>query len=528
MSLAVLPKVPNLKLALIDLGTNSLRFDIYRVGEGESPVRLHREKMMVRLGEEVFLTGQLTRGAQMRTLQAMRRFRTLADRFGVNRVVAFGTCTLREAGNSPQFLEEIRTQTGITVQVISGEQEAKLIALGVLSLDPRAIGKVALVDIGGGSTEITVCEARQILHSSSFELGTARLQQLFFHRGGSPVGPYRLSSVRALREHIRSAVLAKFVREEWPKVNLVLGSSGTIRMLADVAFEATGKKSFRRSFLRKLIARMSLMSVPQIKAIPGMSDKRADMAMVGAVLLEECAVALGAKQIVPSRFALRDGMLIDQIRRIWAENRLDATLEVFPLFEKACRLGCRESDLKLLVANAERLFTGLQKLHGLPARWRDLLLMAVIFRDTGWVVSPIDYEEHSYYIVKHAELPVTAPWETEFVAQLCLLHDQVKFEVPSFSKSDRPKESRRAFLILHALMQILNALDPVHQEKVLLSEARVTAARIHLIVSSGIGADLARIRLEPRRPRIEKVLGKGLLLGSAEPESADRVDKFLS
>jgi exopolyphosphatase/pppGpp-phosphohydrolase len=299
-------------------------------------------------------------------------------------------------------------------------------------------------------------------------------------------------------------------------------------MLADVAFEATGKKSLRRSFLRKLVARMSLMTVSQIAAIPGMSSKRADMALVGAILLEECAVALGAKQIVASRYALRDGMLIDQIRRIWAENRLDATLDVFPLFEKACRLGCRESDLKLLVANAERLFSGLQKLHGLAPRWRDLLLIAVIFRDTGWVVSPIDYEEHSYYIVKHAELPVSAAWENEFVAQLCLLHDQVKFDLPAFSKSDRPKEARRAFVILHAFMQILNALDPVHQEKVLLSEARVTAARAHLVISSSIGADLARIRLEPRRERIEKVLGRGLILGSSEPELSERSEKLLT
>jgi exopolyphosphatase/guanosine-5'-triphosphate,3'-diphosphate pyrophosphatase len=160
-----------MRIAIIDLGTNSVRFDVHQIGPGRGIRRLHRDKLMIRLGQGVFTDGKLDSNAIRRTTQAFLGFRRIAKDLHVEKIVAFGTSALREAYDSEKFLARIYARTEIDVRVISGDEEAELIALGILSQESQARGKFALVDIGGGSTEISLCQGSRVLHASSFPSG---------------------------------------------------------------------------------------------------------------------------------------------------------------------------------------------------------------------------------------------------------------------------------------------------------------------------------------------------------------------
>jgi exopolyphosphatase/guanosine-5'-triphosphate,3'-diphosphate pyrophosphatase len=175
-----------MRIALIDLGTNAVRFDVVEVSPAGGVARLHRERLAVRLGEGVFKTGRLSHAAIGRTVAAFESFRKTCRTLNVERVTAFGTSALRDSANSEVLLTLLKRRTGIDVRVISGQEEARLIARGILAHEnPTAKGLVALVDIGGGSVEITLCRGRQIRRSTSFKLGLRDFNRFFlkrFHR----------------------------------------------------------------------------------------------------------------------------------------------------------------------------------------------------------------------------------------------------------------------------------------------------------------------------------------------------------
>ena len=162
-----------MRVAIIDLGTNSVRFDVHFLGESGKTRLLHREKLMIRLGQGVFLKGKMDPAAIQRAVEAMEHFRQIATSLRVRKLVAFGTSALREAADSNTLVETVKEETGIEIKVISGKEEAKFIAQGILANEKPPKGRYALVDIGGGSTEVSLARGREVLLGDSFPLGTA-------------------------------------------------------------------------------------------------------------------------------------------------------------------------------------------------------------------------------------------------------------------------------------------------------------------------------------------------------------------
>lgn len=299
------------RLAVIDLGTNSVRFEVYEVDEGGKATRVCRERLMLRLGQGVYAGGKLAPRAIQRTLKSFIRFEREAKKHNADRVIAFGTGVLRETPGAPKLVKEIRDQTGIDVRVISGLEEARLISKGVFANEKGLTGTYALVDIGGGSTEISVCHGKRVLRSASFPLGASRLHQVFL-KESPPRDDSAIDSIQALRDHARSVLCPHLRKERWPRVTRIVGSSGTIRMLAKVLSE--DGKSLRAKDLSALVAKMSTMTKHQLAMIPGIERNRADMILAGAVLLEEVMAALGATRARATEYSLRHGILEEESR----------------------------------------------------------------------------------------------------------------------------------------------------------------------------------------------------------------------
>jgi exopolyphosphatase/guanosine-5'-triphosphate,3'-diphosphate pyrophosphatase len=295
-------------LSLIDLGTNSIRLDLVALGP-DGPRRLHREKRMVRLGDGLFEDGRPSQEAVARVELALEDFAGLHQAYSVQRVRAVATAAMREAPNAAGLAADWEQRFGIHFEVISGAQEAALIARGVLAAEHPPAGAYALIDIGGGSVELSLCQGLRAQASCSLPLGANRLQQRCLRRQ-----PPLAGGVEALRRECREALNGPQGVAAWPRVREMIGSGGTVRALRKIAKAAKVKdQPFTLHFLRELSSRMERLDRTTLMHLPGMDAKRSDLILAGALVLEEACLALGATRIRATEATLRDGLLQDEL-----------------------------------------------------------------------------------------------------------------------------------------------------------------------------------------------------------------------
>ncbi len=494
------------RLGIIDLGTNSVRFDVHETLSRDTTKLLHREKLMVRLGENVFISGRLDSRACRRTLQALSSFKRRADELKVDKLVAFATSALRDASDSEQFIFKIRKTLGIEVHLISGKEEATLIAEGILSREKHPKNLFALVDIGGGSTEISVCRGKEILECDSFPLGVARLQQIFLRSIPPENGKV---SVKHLRGHIRTVLRATLKEEKWPKVPHIIGSSGTIRALGRMCKRNTGK-NIHPKWLEKLIRTMVPLNLDEIRNLPGMDPKRADLMLAGTLVLDECLRLLGADAATATEFSLRDGILDQELRLIEPTTR-SGRWDLEPYLEKAVRYGEDPRRVRWLVGSSIRLFRRLRPVHKLDDKWFPYFALGLMFRNTGRSISPTGYEHHSAYIVEHGELPLSESWEIEFVAQLCLHHSGTKANFEKFPFQKNGSKARgSSFAKILALIRIVDALDSAYPKRVEAERIEIKRRTVRIWLSHGDSTELALLRVQQKKALFEKVFGREL------------------
>jgi exopolyphosphatase/guanosine-5'-triphosphate,3'-diphosphate pyrophosphatase len=494
-----------MRVAIIDLGTNSVRFDVHSLAPSGKARLLHREKLMIRLGQGVFLKGRMDPAAIERTVEAMEHFRSIASGLRVRKIVAFGTSALREASDSAALVESVRKRAGIEVRVISGKEEAKFIARGVLANETLPKGRFALVDIGGGSTEISLCRGMDVIKGNSFPLGTARLQQLFLKRS-----PPREGSVKQVRDYVFNVLNAKLKQEKWSGADTILGSSGTVRAIARILDKKA--RSFSTKQLTNLVKQISKMTTTQLLEMEGMESKRVDMILSGAILLEEIALALGAKKIIATEFSLRDG-IIDEEKRL-ARSHKTSLLELHldDLVEHAHRFGGETGHLHHMAALAGELFTKLRPLHGLEDKWKIYLLSTILLRNCGQAISYGDRARHSAYIVKNLDVPSMDSWEHEFVAKLCFFIPDGKVEGKVVGGSARDRKAKAPFLKILALARVIDALDLGARTSLKVRRVSINAREAKIFFSGKATEGIEQLMMERKKKLFEQLFKRKLLL----------------
>jgi exopolyphosphatase/guanosine-5'-triphosphate,3'-diphosphate pyrophosphatase len=291
----------SLRVAVIDLGANAVRFDVHRLTP-EGSQRLHRERLAIRLGEGVFESRRLSSAAKVRALAAFQGFAGTCRELRVDKVTAVGTSALRTASDGMEFVARLKKETGITVRVITGAEEARLIAQAIVRGEEELKGLNALVDVGGGSSEITLVRGRRAGWSRSFDLGAIRLQERLA-KGDSP---------KDLRDHIRHWLEDAGPRGGWPRVKRLIGSGGTVRALLRLHQAREGDAEFTPRKLNRLVEEMAGLSLPRLLRLPGMDPKRADILLAGGIVLGGIAAALRAGKITATELGLREGILWEE------------------------------------------------------------------------------------------------------------------------------------------------------------------------------------------------------------------------
>ena len=309
-----------MKFAAIDIGSNSIKLVVVDAAASDSFAVLTREKETVRLGHETLLKGHLGRGAILSATDCIGRFRSIAEARGAERIVAIATAAVREANNAADFINAVEQKTGLKVEILSGIEEARLIGLAASHGCSAKDATTLNIDIGGGSTEISIFRDGLPLKLHSIRLGAVGLTERYFK--SDPPGA---EAVREMQFEIRAAVEhpARELHEcRWDSVT---GTSGTIlaigNTLRDWTSQAEAVINVRE--LAQLNASLAEMTIAERRSAARITLQRAEIIVAGGLILEGIMRALGIESLNTCEWALREGVIIDLLRA-WDVSRQDA------------------------------------------------------------------------------------------------------------------------------------------------------------------------------------------------------------
>jgi|RhiMethySRZTD1v2_1073278.scaffolds.fasta_scaffold02485_21 exopolyphosphatase / guanosine-5'-triphosphate,3'-diphosphate pyrophosphatase len=484
-----------MRLAAIDIGTNSVHMIVVRVREDLSFEVIDREKAMVRLGAGGLDGKALTAEAMNAALQALVKFKRLAQARQVDTVLAAATSATREARNGGEFLSRIERETGIRARVITGADEARLIhQAAVYGVDVGG-GRAVVIDIGGGSVEITLGTTGSIQFARSFKLGVIRLTERFVRSD-----PLSDRDERRMVKYIHDEVDRYCSQITAAGFDRVIGTSGTILSLGAVASTMSrgtlpaelrnlriGAKQIRR--LRKTSARLDL---EQRLLLPGLDPRRADLMVAGVVLVDTVLRRLGAQELTLCDLALREGLVLDYVRR---NKRGIARVDSIPDVRRrsAIELGERcnydAAHAQHIARLALALFDQTRSFHAMTDREREWLEYASLLHDIGGLISFVRHHRHSYYLIKNGDLRGFQPDEIEVIALVARYHRRGTPKRSHDEYAGLPSALRRTVRTLASILRVAESLDRSHGQVISSLELRDAGENIALRIQTATNAD---------------------------------------
>jgi exopolyphosphatase / guanosine-5'-triphosphate,3'-diphosphate pyrophosphatase len=476
------------KLASIDIGTNSVKLLVASVDEDGSLEVVARDKEMIRLGHETLAMGRLSPEAIAAGVTAIDRFARVARGQGAETVLAVATCAVREATNASRFVEEARERCGVSVEVLSGEEEARLITLALRSEFPASYDPIFVIDIGGGSTELVVSRGEEILFAESLELGTVRLSEAFVK--SDPISDEEYTE---LKEFIRERAGRAARRARRLGFQTCVGSSGTVQSLSLVQEASvqggpvpfSGHRFLSRKDLKKWNRVFRETSSKEKLKIAGLDPRRRDIILVGGMLVWRLLKESGAEGIVTGDRGLREGAILDFLAREGVTSVPGARDVRARSVDRLMRRGNVEMLHAARVAELSLdIFDQTHALHQLTEKERELLRYAAVLHDIGCYVGFSKHQRHSYYLIAHGDLMGFSAEEVETLASIARYHR---------GKGPRPRHDnwkrlgpwqRQVVLKLASILRIADGLDRSHRQIVERVECKVRARKVSLTVSA--------------------------------------------
>ncbi len=507
-----------MRLAAIDIGTNSVHMIVVQVRADLSFEVIDREKEMVRLGAGGLDGRALTQTSMDAALHVLSKFKRLAESHQVDHIVAVATSATREAENGGAFLKAIAHQTGIRAHVISGTEEARLIHLAAAYGLGLSRETAIAIDIGGGSVEITRGIGPNMELGQSFKVGVIRLTERFVKSD-----PLSKRDERKLVRHLGTELdeyLGTLAKAGYTRV---VGTSGTILSLGNVAAEMHGgertnavrnrrvpAKQLHR--LRKLLTSLDIQKRLQV---PGLDPKRADIAVAGVVLLDTILKRLGAQEISLCDLSLREGVVLDYIarhRKEIAQADLYPDVRARSVIELAERCNYWPEHAHQVARLSLMLFDRTRSIHGMTDREREWLEYASILHDAGVLISYERHHLHSYYLIKNGDLRGFEPAEVEAIALIARYHRRATPERRHVGYGDLPKKKRRQVRALSAMLRLAENLDRSHSQSMSSIEFydRGDDALLQLRTNSDAELELELWAAARNLGPLEEVIGKPL------------------
>lgn len=541
------------RFAAIDIGSNSCRIAIAEVQQHKLKI-LHEDREIVRLGDSVFETGLISPDAMANTIRALKRFQKSVVAQVVDRVRVVATSAMRDARNSDAFIAWVKSELGWTVEVISGLEEGRLIHLGVVTHEPGARGRCLLIDLGGGSCEITLSDGGRIQEMVSLPLGSVRLQQEFLHSD-----PPTRDEQGQLRTYI-DRELRKLERKlaGVAKIPLVIATSGSAAALAEASSSSLVTKADGSALkgklkpvakagvkpvakkaasldahelrsamklepltasaasVRSLANRLVTMTNAERLQVPGIGPKRSEIIIGGAFVYAEVLERLKLSGFRYSPLGLRDGMLAQMlsdtdsrasVHRAIEEERWNGVRAICKRYQVDSR------RVEPVQEDASKLFDQLQRVHALPPEFREWLAAAAMMQDVGKFISHQGHHRHTYYIIANSEMFGFSPAQCALVAAIARYQGKSRPVAMDRPMRTIPLEQHPLVMRAIVLLRLAVALNQDQASEQVEFTTRVYPKRVlvELRPTRG-GAELERWSLKKEKAYFREVFRRDLVI----------------
>lgn len=402
---------PGVYIAAIDVGSNAMRLGIALRDEAGLPNIILRHREPVRLGHDAFTTGTLSKATQEEALTAFRQFRRILDRHHVGKLRATATSAMRDAKNGAQLARRIFKETDIDIETISGEEEARLVHFSIATRIDLTHHFALLIDIGGGSVEITVCDDGEVLASQSLRIGTVRLLEIL--GSGQDFNLLLREYLDGMRRKLRTQIGKR-------KVDLCIGTGGNCLSIGELGLQlglSESNNQISRKKLGAMIEHLGKLSVEERIRELGLRPDRADVILPAAMVLHEIMSVGKARRLSTPDASLLDGILLDMVapeknlHHPMRSNLLGWARSVKKKYQ------VDQSHAMAVARLALELFDQTQKLHGLDENDRLLLEIAARVHEIGMYVRIGRYHRHAAYLIMAAPLLGLSEEEKAILAQ---------------------------------------------------------------------------------------------------------------
>jgi exopolyphosphatase/guanosine-5'-triphosphate,3'-diphosphate pyrophosphatase len=457
--------------------------------DGEEPWRdLVTLRAPVRLGSEVFLSGRLAPASIGQACTALRDFKAEMDRVKVDAYRAIATSAVREAKNGATLVERARREAGIELETIEGIEEARLIQLAVTRRVAVADKRTLLVDVGGGSTELTLLDRGTTTFTMSLPLGTVRMLEAYL-KGAK--------TVDRARERLLDEAVDRTLGEALPRlgdVDVLVGTGGNVETLFDLCPAKGPARAIDVPAARSLYKKLCGLSAGERRDAYQLRPDRADTIVPATAIFLRLAKKLELQSILAPGVGLAAGILeelVDKFFHVW-----DVAGEAERVLDTCARLGRRyhfdEAHAMHVCRFAAQLFDDLQDVHAFGARDRLLLRAAAVLHDVGDYIHYSGHHKHSYYLIQHADIMGITPDERAIIANIARYHRKGPPDPSHPNFRDLSKEARGKVRGLAAILRIADALDREHEQKIesVRAAADRSAGRVTLFLRGGEDREL--------------------------------------
>jgi exopolyphosphatase/guanosine-5'-triphosphate,3'-diphosphate pyrophosphatase len=546
--------------AAIDIGSNSCRLKIAQVVSHQLKT-IAEDREVTRLGASVFETGLVSPEAMTATLQALKRFQRAVQLHGVDQIRVVATSAMRDARNGPAFQAWVKAETGWNMEIISGLEEGRLIHLGVMGLGggtQEAAGakalpeSVLLIDLGGGSCEITLSENKHIRETVSLPLGAVRLTREFL-----PTDPASASGIARMRQLIARELRTAHQKIQPERVTQVIATSGTAAALSEAvaaemiaagakagkpqgkaAKKADGKSGTKidgkalafaleqsriaasaggmtpTPEVHRLAEKLAPLNLAERVAVQGIGPRRAEIVVAGAMVFSELLESFGLEGFRYSPLGLRDGiltqMLAEQDARAAAHSEFEHE-RWESVLATARRYGVDLEQADPVRAHAIQLYRELQTLHELPPEYESWLAAAAMLRDTGKFINHQGHHRHTQYIVSSSEIYGYTPVQRTLVSAIARYLGKSRPQPGDRALRNIPIDEHPHVQRAVVLLRLAVALNQDRASDVLRVSAKVYPKRIYLEIEPGrTGAELELWSLRKEADYFFEVFGREL------------------
>jgi exopolyphosphatase/guanosine-5'-triphosphate,3'-diphosphate pyrophosphatase len=523
--------------AAVDVGSNSCRLKIAKVVAHQLRM-VHEDREVTRLGASVFESGLVSPEAMANTIAALKRFQRAVQAHGVDRIRVVGTAAMRDARNGAAFQAWVKAETGWTMETISGLEEGRLIHLGVMAGEsgksgPGMGGRVLLVDLGGGSCEITLSEKKRIKETISVPLGAVRLTEEFLT--DDPPSAEELARMRRWigRELRRAQRKIKPAGVTW-----MIGTSGTAAALSEAcgpssksAKKRAGKSAGQRVSklarsagdvpamaatrdVRRMATRLAKMTLAEREAVEGIGPRRAEIIVAGAEVFSELLESFGLAGFRYSPLGLRDGILAQMLAEQDARAKAHREFEHErweSVLATARRYGVDPKQAEAVRAHAIQLYRDLKALHKLPPEYESWLAAAAVLRETGKFINHQGHNRHTQYIISSSEIYGFTQVQRTVVSAIARYLGKSRPQPEDRALRNIPADEHQHVHMAVVLLRLAVALNQDRASDVLRVWAKVYPKRVYLEVEPGrTGAELELWSLRKEAGYFREVFGREL------------------